>query len=71
MPTKTKRKPKTPRIQEWAFEADTSNGGKLTFRCLEFVVISENDQWTQGELDLWSEIVEVLNEFYAAPGPVK
>lgn len=53
-----------PKADEFVFDDDTSNGGTLTFRCLEFSIISENDRWTESELELWRDIVAVLNDYF-------
>lgn len=58
------KKTKPTRTGEFSFEDDTTNSGKLTYRCLEFVVTSENDEWTASELSLWRQIVETLNESF-------
>jgi hypothetical protein len=63
----TKRKPQKRTIQtvgEFAFDPDTSNGGKLTYRCMEFVITCENDEWTESELEFWQQVVDTLNQNY-------
>lgn len=47
--------------EEFVFDQDSGNGGKLTYRCMEFIVISNEDEMPESEIEFWKDVVRTLN----------
>lgn len=58
------KKQKANKIAEFYFDHDCTNSGRLSYRCLELSVTSEEDEFTDSELELIEQMVETLNEHF-------
>lgn len=62
-----KKRAKAPaKAQEFYFDQDCSNSGRLMYRCMELVISGDpqNDEWSETDLGFIEQIVETLNEHF-------
>ena len=58
------KKKKANPVEEFYFDHDCLNSGRLSYRCMELVISGEEDEFTESELELIEQIVSTLNEHF-------